>query len=80
MKQIVRNTTVVSVSLDSKTVKKLDKLATNNNQNRSSLISSLINKEVINDGWNKIRKFGQETALKMKITSEADIYRLMGDQ
>ena len=80
MKQIIRNTTVVSVSLDPRTVKKLDKLATSNDQNRSSLISSLINKEVLNDGWNKVRKFGQETALKMKITSEADIYRLMGDQ
>ena len=80
MKQITRNTTVVSVSLDPKIVKKLDKLATNNNQNRSSLIASLINKEVINDGWNTVRKFGQETTLKMKITSEADIYRLMGDQ
>ena len=80
MKQIQRNTKVVSVSLDPKTVEKLDKLSTDKNQNRSSVISSLINKEIVSEDWKKIRKFGQETALKMKITSETDIYRLLGDQ
>lgn len=73
MTVIQRNTQVVSISLSKNTAEKLDSIRRRNGQTRSALISSLIEKEMEDERWDKIFKKGQQSAKKFKITSEEDI-------
>lgn len=77
MKNIVRNTQVISISLTKETAAKLEKARSSRGQSRSALITSLIEKEVEEERWQKIYKKGQETAKSLKITSEDDIDRIL---
>ena len=78
-KQIKRRTEVVSVSLDPETLSLVDKLRKNTKQTRSAFFSSLIEKYAWDEEWAYLRKVGEKTARKFKITSEEDVYRMMGD-
>ena len=78
-KQIKRRTEVVSVSLDPETLSLVDKLRKNTKQTRSAFFSSLIEKYAWDEEWAYLRKVGEKTARKFKITSEEDVYRIMGD-
>lgn len=77
MKNITRNTAVVSVSLPLVIADKLEKARRLRGQSRSAFISSLIDKEAEEERWQKIYKRGQETAREFKITSEEDIDRIL---
>lgn len=77
MKNITRNTAVVSVSLPLVIADKLEKTRRLRGQSRSAFISSLIDKEAEEARWQKIYKRGQETAREFKITSEEDIDRIL---
>ena len=80
MKSIVRNTTVISVSLPKETAKKLDQTRSQRGQTRSALITSLIEKEAEAESWRQIYKKGREAGRKLKITSEDDIDRILHEK
>ena len=69
MKDITRNTEVVSVSLSKVIADKLENTRRLRGQSRSAFIASLIDKEAEEVRWQKIYKRGQETAREFKITS-----------
>jgi metal-responsive CopG/Arc/MetJ family transcriptional regulator len=77
MTQITRNTQVVSVSFPKGTVEKLDSARKTRSQTRSAFLKFLLDKEVEDQRWEKIFKTGEKTKRKMKITSEADIDRIL---
>jgi metal-responsive CopG/Arc/MetJ family transcriptional regulator len=77
MKNITRNTEVISISLPKETADKLEKTRKARGQSRSALITSLIDREAEEGRWQKIYKKGQETAKTFKITSEDDIDRIL---
>ncbi len=77
MKNVTRNTEVVSVSLSRVIADKLEKTRRFRGQSRSAFISSLIDQEAEERRWQKIYKRGQETAREFKITSEEDIERIL---
>ena len=79
MSQITRNTSVLSVSLDANAVKALNYLVDQTGQTKSAAISSLIKKASLLERWRKLREIGKKTAKKMNITSEEDVYRILGD-
>lgn len=77
MKNIQRNTEVVSVSLPKKIANKLDEMRKEQGQSRSALIASLISQQAEEKRWQKIYKTGEKTARKFRITSEEDIDRIL---
>ena len=77
MKNIIRNTAVVSVSLPREVANKLEKARRTQGQSRSAYITSLIDKEVERQRWERIFKKGREVARTLKITSEGDIDRIL---
>lgn len=74
---ITRNTAVVSISLPQMVAAKLDTVCRQRGQTRSALIASLIEKEAEDSRWQRIYRNGQDTAKRMKITSEEDINRIL---
>ena len=78
-KQIKRKTKVVSVSLEPEVVLMLSKLAKINDQSRSALLASLIKRESLLSQLKELREIGRKYAKKLKITSDEDVYRIMGD-
>lgn len=78
-KQISRKTAVVSLSLDPTILAKLDSLRKKTGQTRSSFFSTLVEKYDWDEQWTYLRKIGEKTAKRFKITSEEDVYRMMGD-
>lgn len=77
MKNIVRNTDVVSVSLPKSTAKKLDRERMVRGQSRSAFVASLIEQSFEDQRWQRIYKRGEETAKRFGITSEEDIDRIL---
>lgn len=77
MKTISRTTEVISVSLPRPVAWKLERARKAAGQSRSAFITALVNKEVEERRWQEIYKRGKETALRFKITSEADIDRII---
>lgn len=75
--KITRTTQVISISLPTKVVNKLEKARKVRGQSRSAFVASLIDKVREEERWQKIYKLGSETARKFKITSEDDIDRLL---
>lgn len=74
-----RNTTVVSISLEPRTVLRLDALRSASSQNRSSFIASLVEKEAMRQDWKALRRIGDRTAKRFEILSEDDVYKAIGD-
>lgn len=79
MPQLTRNTSVVSISLDPKTIKDLDTFCQISNRSRSAAISEMIRKYLWRQKWEQMREWGRQTAKKLNITSEEDVYKLLGD-
>lgn len=77
MKNIVRNTEVVSVSLPKPIARKLDRERNVRGQSRSAFISSLIDQAFEDQRWQRIYKLGEMTAKKFGITSEEDIDKIL---
>lgn len=74
---ISRSTTVVSVSLPATLVRQLDTLRKKAGTSRSSIVASLIERYAMEKQWSQIRRWGEETAKKFRITSEDDIARIL---
>lgn len=79
IKKITRNTEVVSVSMEPEVVLMLNQITKRNGQSRSSVITEAIRKEKWRMDWERIREYGRRSARKLGITSEEDVYRIMGD-
>lgn len=77
MKNIQRNTQVISVSLPQSIAVKLDQERNMQGQSRSAFIASLIMSKTEEQRWQRIYTKGQKTAKKFKITSEEDIDRIL---
>lgn len=77
MKSIQRNTEVISISIPKNVAKKLETVRLLRGQSRSALITSLINQVAGEERWRRIYKKGEETARRLRITSEDDIDRLL---
>jgi len=77
MKNITRNTEVISVSLPKEMVIKLEKARETKKVSRSALVASLIDKEAEELLWEKIYRKGRAAARKLNITSEDDIDRIL---
>lgn len=74
---IARTTTVVSVSLPPPLVRQLDSLRKKAGTSRSSIVAALIERYAMEKQWSQIRRWGEETAKKFRITSEDDIARIL---
>jgi len=77
MKNITRNTEVVSISLPKPIVKKLETERRLKGQSRSAFIASLIDQIAEEERWQRIFKKGAQTARTFGITSEEDIDRIL---
>ncbi len=77
MKNISRNTAVISVSLPKQIAKVLEKDRKAKGQSRSAYVASLIEKVSEEERWQKIYKRGEQTARDFRITSEEDIDRIL---
>lgn len=77
MKNIIRNTEVISVSLSKSIAQKLDRERIMRGQSRSAFIASLIDQAFEDQRWQRIYKLGEKTAKKFGITSEEDIDRIL---
>ncbi|MBI2008503.1 hypothetical protein HYS82_02495 [Candidatus Amesbacteria bacterium] len=79
MPQLIRNTKVVSLSLEPGILKSLDYLRRKSSQTRSAAIAKLIRQETLLEEFNRLREYGRKKALELNIQSEEDVYRIMGD-
>lgn len=77
MKNIIRNTEVVSVSLPKPVARKLERERLLRGQSRSAFIAALIDQMAEEARWQRIYRRGQETAKAFGITSEEDIDRIL---
>ncbi|KKQ76761.1 hypothetical protein A3A54_01900 [Candidatus Curtissbacteria bacterium RIFCSPLOWO2_01_FULL_39_62] len=77
MKNIVRNTAVISISIPKTTAEKLERERKDRGQSRSAFITSLIDQVAEDQRWQRLFKKGEETARKFGITSEDDIDRIL---
>jgi len=77
MKNIIRNTDVISVSLPKNITKKLERERKLRGQSKSAFIASLINQTAEEERWQRIYKLGKQTAKSLSITSEEDIDRIL---
>ena len=76
----VRNTQVISISLSPLQYKYLESARKSNGESRSSFIARLVSRYAEDQHWQKIYQKRAVTAGKFKITSEADIDRILHDQ
>lgn len=76
----LRQTAVVSVSLEPKTFKTLENLRKNSGQSRSSLITELIRQQAETERWQKIYRRGELTARTFRITSEENIETILNER
>lgn len=76
--KIQRVTThVVSISLPKKVAKKLEAARKTSGQTKSAFISSLIEKKIDDERWEKVYKMGERIAKRYRITSEDDIDKIL---
>lgn len=77
MKNIVRNTEVISISLSKKVANKLEKERKLKGQSRSAFIASIIVQVAEEERWQRIYKLGERKAKVLGITSEEDIDHIL---
>lgn len=79
MSQITRNTSVVSFSLNAQLLSDFDLITKDLGSTRSTVLSGLMKRYVWMKRWEKLRTYGRQKAKELGITSEEDVYKLMGD-
>lgn len=80
MKNIQRNTEVISVSLPKSVAQRLEEARKQRGQSRSAFVASLIDQMAEEQRWQNIYRKGTKTAKVMGITSEEDIDRILHGQ
>lgn len=76
---MIRNTAVVSISLPQEFLLILDGLARKSAKTRSDIIRELLLGYYQDQSWEQIFDWGRKTREKFKLTSEADILKLIDD-
>lgn len=79
IKTIKRNTKVVSISLNPEAWAMLNEIKEKKGLTTTSVFTWLIKKESLASRLEELREIGRKTAGKFKITSEEDVYKIMGD-
>lgn len=74
---IKRNTQVVSISLSPALASRIDQDRKRNEMSRSAYLRVLVEKQLEDQRWERLYKLGEETAVRMGITSEADVERIL---
>ena len=79
MLQPYRNTAVVSFSLDTQLLSSFDEVIKDSGLTRSATLADLMKRHVWMQRWKKLRQYGRKKAKELGITSEEDVYKLLGD-
>lgn len=74
---IKRNTQVVSISLSPALANRIDQDRKRSEMSRSAYLRVLVEKQLEDQRWERLYRLGEETAIKMGITSEADVERIL---
>lgn len=77
-----RTTKTITISLPPKMVKEVERLAKTENKTKSQLFRDMIavyEEYIAEKEWRELRRFGNETAKKLGITSEEDVYRIINE-
>ena len=74
---ITRTTTAVSISLPPSIARQLEAFRKKSGVSRSSIVASLIERYAMEKQWSDLRRWGEETTRKFRITSEDDIARIL---
>lgn len=75
-----RTTKTITISLPPKLAKEVEKLAKTEKKTKSQLFRDMIavyEEYVAEKEWQELRRFGEETAKKLGVTSEADIEKII---
>lgn len=75
-----RTTKTITISLPPKLAKEVEKLAKNEKKTKSQLFRDMIaiyEEYVAEKEWQEIRRYGEQTAKKLGITSEKDIEKII---
>lgn len=74
---VSRNSRVVSVSLAPAVYEMMEKIRRQEDKSRSELFKEMIRKYNEDKRWERIYRWGRETAKKFNIKSEADIDKIL---
>ena len=69
---------IVSVSLSTAEATMLGKLARRNNTTRTGIVREALRQYEFRTAWDRVRQWGQQTALEFGITSYDDVDRIAG--
>lgn len=77
---MVRKTKIVNISLSPEIYRLANKLAQRNQVSRSELFRKALKQYIFSEKrWDRIRRWGAETARRAKIKDEKELYRLLSD-
>lgn len=76
---MLRNTTVISISLPPEVLTKLEKIIKETSKTRSEVIKDLLVSYYQDKSWEDIFAWGRNAKEKFNIKSEEDIVRLIND-
>jgi len=76
---MLRNTTVISISLPPKILATLERLTCKTSKTRSELIKDLIVSYCQDKSWEQIFTWGRKTKERFNIESEEDILKIIND-
>lgn len=77
-----RTTKTITISLPPKVAKEVDRLAKTEKKTKSQLFRDMIavyEEYIAEKDWQELRRFGNETAKRLGITSEEDVYRIINE-
>lgn len=77
-----RSTKTITISLPPKVAKEVDRLAKTEKKTKSQLFRDMIavyEEYIAEKDWQELRRFGNETAKRLGITSEEDVYRIINE-
>lgn len=76
---MLRNTTVISISLPTDILTILQKLTRETRKTRSEVVKDLLVSYYQDKSWEKIFAWGRKTKEKYRLKSEEDIIRIIND-
>jgi len=76
---MLRTSKVISISLPPEIFTRLETIRKQTSKTRSQVIKDLIRKYEIDQAWNQLYSWGQNTAEKFNISTEKDILKIIND-
>ncbi len=74
----IRTTKILSVSLPPGMYEEIEQMARQESRTKSELIREAFRQYKFNQQWELLRRWGEETALRLGIQSDEDVERLAG--